>query len=389
MNVHYCFIEPLDVLFLRGNKLFGDAGSYGEALLPPWPSVAAGALRSRMLADDGIDFAAFANGGAMHPQLGSRDDPGAFTVTAFNVARRNADGLVEPLFALPADLWIARSGEGRLEIRLLRPTAISNTLGTSYGLRYLPVMAEQERSKPESELWLTSSGWRAYLAGDAPAERALLRTSDLWSLDARVGIGLDPGRRSVAEGRLFTVQAVAMRKREHAIQGVEAGFDVGFLAGLTNINPPADGVLRLGGDGRAASVSSAGSVDWPEPKYEAIARAQKLRLVLTTPGLFDGGWLPCGVRQQDEHYIFDLHGVRGRLVAAAVPRAEVISGWDLARQEPKSALRSAPAGSVYWLEDVRASEDDLRNLVAQGLWQDSRNHPRRAEGFNRIALAVY
>ena len=49
------FIEPLDVLILRGNKLFADAGSHGEALMPPWPSVAAGALRSRMLIDAGID----------------------------------------------------------------------------------------------------------------------------------------------------------------------------------------------------------------------------------------------------------------------------------------------------------------------------------------------
>ncbi|MDY6813388.1 MAG: type III-B CRISPR module-associated Cmr3 family protein, partial [Pseudomonadota bacterium] len=55
------FIEPLDVLFLRGNKLFGDPGSYGEALIPPWPSIAAGALRSRMLADDGTDLTAFAH----------------------------------------------------------------------------------------------------------------------------------------------------------------------------------------------------------------------------------------------------------------------------------------------------------------------------------------
>ena len=29
------FIEPLDVLILRGNKLFADAGSHGEALMPP------------------------------------------------------------------------------------------------------------------------------------------------------------------------------------------------------------------------------------------------------------------------------------------------------------------------------------------------------------------
>ena len=56
-SVETRFLEPLDVLFLRGNKLFGDPGSFGESLIPPWPSVVAGALRSRMLADDRVDLA--------------------------------------------------------------------------------------------------------------------------------------------------------------------------------------------------------------------------------------------------------------------------------------------------------------------------------------------
>ncbi len=37
MSTQTTFIEPLDVLFLRGNKLFGDPGSHGESLIPPWP----------------------------------------------------------------------------------------------------------------------------------------------------------------------------------------------------------------------------------------------------------------------------------------------------------------------------------------------------------------
>ncbi len=100
----YRFLEPLDVLFLRGNKLFGDPGSYGESLVPPWPSVAAGALRSRILADDGVDLAEFAQGTLTHPQLGTPDNPGDFAVTAFHLARRTEDQQVEVLIAPPADL---------------------------------------------------------------------------------------------------------------------------------------------------------------------------------------------------------------------------------------------------------------------------------------------
>ena len=42
------FIEPLDVLVLRGNKLFGDPGSYGESL---GPAVAVGRRRRNPLGD--------------------------------------------------------------------------------------------------------------------------------------------------------------------------------------------------------------------------------------------------------------------------------------------------------------------------------------------------
>jgi len=94
------FIEPLDVLILRGNKLFADAGSHSEALMPPWPSVAAGALRSRMLIDAGIDPAAFA------AVLGSVAQPGSFRIAHFGLARRTGkdeDPLFEALLPLPAD----------------------------------------------------------------------------------------------------------------------------------------------------------------------------------------------------------------------------------------------------------------------------------------------
>ena len=62
MNITQHFIKPLDVLFLRGNKLFGDPGSYGESLVPPWPSVLAGALRSGLIAERGYDAVEFAKG---------------------------------------------------------------------------------------------------------------------------------------------------------------------------------------------------------------------------------------------------------------------------------------------------------------------------------------
>ena len=47
---NYHFVQPLDVLMIRGNKSFGGEGQHGEAVMPPWPSLFAGAFRSALLA---------------------------------------------------------------------------------------------------------------------------------------------------------------------------------------------------------------------------------------------------------------------------------------------------------------------------------------------------
>ncbi len=376
---HAVFLEPLDVLFLRGNKLFGDPGSYGEALIPPWPSVAAGALRSRMLVDDGVDLAAFARGEINHPTLGTPAAPGSFVVTAFHLARRGPDGNVEILIQSPADLILSEADDGTLGVRALNPNGLSdNGLCSSFPLPQLPVLAEPERRKPASAYWLGEAGWRKYLGGAVPVATDFVKTNVLWQLDHRVGVGLDAATGSAADGHLFSMQAVAMRP------------EVGFLVTVTGAVPAASGSLRFGGDGRSAAVSKVAQA-FPAADYPAIAHAGRCRLLLTTPGLFENGWLPTGIDQHaDGSYRFDLHGVKARLVSAAVPRAEVVSGWDLAKRQPKPAQRAVSSGSVYWFDQLDATADALGKLVESGLWcVPYEDAARRAEGFNRCALATW
>jgi CRISPR-associated protein Cmr3 len=65
-------------------------------------------------------------------------------------------------------------------------------------------------------------------------------------------------------------------------------------------------------------------------------------------------------------------------------------GWDLARKEPRAALRAAPAGRVYWLNELETTPDALHKLIERGLWPEPCDDPqRRAEGFNRLALAAW
>ncbi len=365
------FIEPLDVLFLRGNQLFGEPGSYGDGLMPPWPSVAAGAIRSRILADDGVDLAVFANGRLAHPTLGTPAEPGSFSLQAFHLARREGKN-IEAVFHLPADLVVV---DGQEQVLSMRPTPPSGGIATSFPLQLLPVLAQgNERSKAASGWWLRQAGWRKYLQGQPLTKADLVPSKDLWSYDERVGVGLDSTTRSAADGKLFTVRAIAMQP------------DVGFVVAVTGALVPSGGLLRLGGDGRGAMLRSA-QVDWPEPDLDAIVHAGRCRIVLTSPGIFAGGWQLPGMHDGQR---ITLPGLQARVAAAAVNRADTISGWNLATRSPKAAQKAAGTGSVYWLDELQTTPEALRKLAAQGLWTDpGEDAQRRAEGFNRFSFAPF
>ncbi|MDS4057091.1 MAG: type III-B CRISPR module-associated Cmr3 family protein [Candidatus Contendobacter sp.] len=388
----YRFIEPLDVLYLRGNKLFGDAGSYGEALMPPWPSLAAGALRSRMLADHGVDLVAFAQArdrlpglsDALHTCLGTRQKPGDFRVSLFTLACREK-GQIQPCFLLPADVVV--TAKALDNATYLQPTAPHPALSSSYPLPQAPLLQATDPAKPQSNVWLNAAGLGAYLKGERLGQEHLLRGGELWQFDHRLGIALNGAQRTVAKGMLYTAQTVALNRRD----GHGHGRDVGFLVGVDGASGllPEKGLLRFGGDGRGAALQAVSPKNLlPAPDWQSIKQERRFRLVLATPGLFAGGWRLPGLDADNRWRGPDC---TARLVAAAVHRADTVSGWDLAQWQPKPAQRIAPVGSVYWFDDFQGKAESLGKLAAEGFWAmgDYPDPSRRAEGFNNLLIAAW
>lgn len=339
------FLEPLDVLYLRGNKLFGGAGDHGEALMPPWPSMAAGALRSRLMADG--------------ETLESLAD---FRLTGFSLARQAKAGEAEILWPLPADVIVSQ--DDLSDPTYLHPTSPPVGLASSHALPLLPALCADKPGKPVGGLWLNQAGIAAWLIGQPIRPAHLVPSSELWQIDARLGIALDYTKRSAADGKIYTTETVALKP------------GVGFVAYSTGHQRQlADGdLVRLGGDGRAAKLSTV-SATLPVTDWERIEREGRFRLILTTPGIFPAGWQP--------------EDVPATLVAASVSRAETISGWDLVTGKPKPGQRIAPTGSVYWFECHNKLADliTLKRLADNGL---SINDPsRRAEGFNHCHIAPW
>ncbi|NCO60066.1 type III-B CRISPR module-associated protein Cmr3 [bacterium] len=376
----YIFLEPIDVFYLRGNKLFGGPGDHGEALMPPWPSIAAGALRTKILAEyGGISFEDYRNNvlpeGAAGKALGSPERPGLFRLSFFSVGLK-ANGAVRPVFPLPADL--VSTGQGA-ELTYMTPTIVNKKLSSGYPLRRLPVLAQVTPRKPDKGLWLSPEGLKRYLKGKPFEELSVMAVSDLWERDPRLGIALSAKTRSTDKGRIYTTETIALKK------------NVGFLTGLIGdqglLSSP--GVVRFGGDGRGAVMSLCKAVI-PEPDWQEIARSRRFKLVLTTPGLFPKGWLPPGT--QDETLEWSSGSLKAKLACASLSPYEVISGWDLVTRRPKQAMKAVPAASVYWFEDMEGDVEALRELVSNGLWDEetSRVFPqRRAEGFNNIIAACW
>ncbi len=398
MTTEYRFIEPLDVLYLRGNKTFGGPGDHGEALMPPWPSIGAGALRSRMLVDEHESLDALKKKEPLtklRDILGSLEEPGSFRVSFFSLAE-TTNGNAEPLFPLPADLFV-REDESNpdkpAEPVQIAPADIDEDVKSSYPLPLLPVARMAKQAKAMGGVWLTAAGMKNYLVGESVKANHssnkpnhLKRTNELWKIQTRLGIALEAQRRTAEKGQIYTVDTIAMKPK------------VGFIAGVDGANGvvPANGLLRFGGDGRAAAISTCEEetlkpfASISEEAIETIDRDGRFRIVLLTPGIFSGGCKLPGLREDNIWH--GPEGVTAQLVMACVSRAEIVSGWDLAEWKPKPAVRAAPAGVVYWLDNLRGDAATLLRIVREGLWccmENEIDRQRRAEGFNNALVGVW
>jgi len=381
--VTYYFVEPLDVLMIRGNKSFGGVGQHGESVMPPWPSLFAGAFRSALLGTDAAQLARFANGeklsGALGDVLGTPAQPGSFAINYLSLAslpppsRTASNESIALAFPLPADL--AALADVRAPLQLHPARLPASATANELPLIALPRVIKQ--TKPEAGRWLDVAGFNAHLAGIPPS--STLETADFFKRETRLGIALDAGSRTAEDGALYTTEAIAFN--------TGAGFLVGIdgEAGLL----PSSGFLRLGGDGKGAAYRRV-EFSPPAAPLTVIAKSCRFRMILATPGIFAAGWLPDGIaRQGMRDYRLQGEGFSARLACAAVPRFDTLSGWDLARQQPKTAQRVAPAGSVYWFDELEGDAGKLAEWMDSGLWTENGDAQRRAEGFNRAWLAAW
>lgn len=339
------FMEPLDVwLFRDGRPFTAGADHHASSVFPPSPRTLYGALRTKLLFD-AVERGEgrLADQGFVERTVGRPDDLDRLTVRGPLLGRRNGRGRVERYFPAPLDLArIDPLDEETALWQLLAPGADVPGLVTDAVLA-VPWAFTTGRPAPAEGDWLPEDDFFATLLGEA---RRSTPASDLYDTERRSGIELDAGaegirpRRVVREGRLYTVAFVRPAHDVGLCLDVE-GFD-----GLGET-----GLLGLGGEGRASCYETMPAA-MPDRSTvrERIAQAGRLKLVLVTPALFAGGWLPSWIDSASRATTGDVAGLR--LVAAAVGRPRPIGGFDVRAGHPRPTRLAAPAGSVYWFEET-------------------------------------
>jgi CRISPR-associated protein Cmr3 len=361
---------------LRIGKPFGETGG-GESFTFPLPSTVAGALRTAHADALGMDFRSNSD----IEQIVSWNCHGALP------AEISKDG-VAALFPRPTDTRYGSTSP--VSLQTLAPLELGEGEGCDLPDGLLPVfLQDDDKSKPaDGPNWWTQKAMLEWLTGSTPNLEELGPVP--LPVDTRTHVALDPSTLAAYEGQLFQSAGPDFEAQQIKPHREIAGR--GWLARrhalLVRFSEAlAPSLLRLGGEGRLANVSPCDA--WPEISdglKSALEASQRIRLILATPALFDGGWKPGWINSDWKGSPPQCPGLVLRLRAAAVERWQPISGWDMKERKPKAIRRLAPAGSVYWFEIIEAPNDWIDALWLSPI---SDTEQDRRDGFGLSAPGVW
>ncbi len=374
--MHTHLLTPHAPLVLRIGKPFGETGG-GESFTFPLPSTVAGALRTAHADALGMDFQSSSD----IEQIIAWNCHGALP------AEISKDGIAA-LFPRPTDVRYGSTSP--VSLQTLAPLELGEGEGCDLPDSLLPVfLQDDDKSKPaDGPNWWTQKAMLEWLTGSTPNLEELGPVP--LPVDTRTHVALDPLTLAAHEGQLFQSAGPdfeAQRIKPHReISG--RGWLARRHALLARFSETlAPSLLRLGGEGRLANVSPCDA--WPEISdglKSALEAGRRIRLILATPALFDGGWKPGWINSDWKGSPPQCPGLVLRLRAVAVERWQPISGWDMKERKPKAIRRLAPAGSVYWFEIIEAPSDWIDALWLSPI---SDTEQDRRDGFGLAVPGVW
>ncbi|WP_043097972.1 type III-B CRISPR module-associated Cmr3 family protein [Kallotenue papyrolyticum] len=375
-------IEPRDPLIVRDGRPFGpDPGARARSLPFPFPSTIAGALRHK---------AGLTASGAFDAERARPEHPDSVLKVGVRgpllVALNAADQVIECFAPAPADALLLRGDADEAKMQCVRLLPLQPPEGSVYrqpagrepclvGPRRA-VQAKPSEHAPRFWRWSVFERWLIE-PDEGPCAPATLGLSQLPS-ESRMHVSINPASQTAEEGRLFQTIGLEFTgpERERLALAVESDGVFAHWRG---------GLAPIGGERRLATWRPQ---PWTLPRCpdglrQRIMRERACRLILLTPAFFAQGYRPTELLNERE-------GVRPQLVAAAVPRPQVVSGWDLRIDRPKPSRRLAAAGSVYFLK-LAADSDAAIGRWIDAIWMQNVSDDAQAcrDGFGLAALGTW
>jgi CRISPR-associated protein Cmr3 len=319
-------IRAVDVWLFRDGKPFTAGEDHiAESAFPPLPFTLQGAIRTKVLADKGVNLSEFASKGQPDPEVGYGENFGKLRLRG-PLLMRYKDCKWERLIPMPAD--VVKVGD---RYGLLRPNSdLPFATNLPKGLQLL--WAQTEKRITEAKGWLPESEWANYLQGQPPHQ--VVSAESLFAFEPRFGIAIDANKGTTQEAMLYQAHFVRLKE------------GIALWAELSGVSLSKKGFLRFGGEGRAAVYEALSQQESLRPlsQFNFASNSNRFKVVLVTPAWFSGGWQP---KDGDWSKIF---GASIHLVGAAIPRPLLLGGFDVAKGVPKPMRTFVPPSAVYFFE---------------------------------------
>ncbi len=327
MSGTWLSLSAIDTWMFRDGRPFGqdDPGaSRAVSVFPPYPPTVVGALRAAVLRRLGEWNADLLGDG-----VNWQDEATSLGKLSFGPPVLHCHG--DPLF--PAPLHLVRGKlKGADALDLLRPKTLSVVSDLGDGKLFpAPKRRGLEGIKPASDYFVTQQGIQKILEGEVPNKSDLVKTSELWSQEERIGIELNRSSRTVKEGQFYMAHHVRPDDRKKVGIAVEVQ---GWQDEWTD-----EGLLTLGGEHRMAALTKLGNMELPSPPNK-VQQQRKVVLIAISPVVPDAEGTIPGLDDNG-----DLE-----VVSACTGKPVPIGGWD-SRQHCGLPLRRCwPAGSVWFVK---------------------------------------
>lgn len=374
-------IEPRDPLIARDGRPFAaDPGARAKSLPFPFPSTTAGTVRTR------YGYSKPNNTGFDKKLI---EEVRKIEVQGLLLIELNDEGEIEDwLLPAPADAVLVESDERQKRLKRLIPVkppefAYTNLPNDLFPIGFASEVVKQKPLKNAPRFWRLSkkfSDWLANPTDDVELEQLGHGGPEE---ESRVHLRIDPTTQSAEEGYLYQTSGLEFT-RQLKKKRYRLALAVRTSAALSG------GMAPLGGEQRLSywRESSTSFPKCPDNVRSQIKNDKACRVILVTPAHFKAGFRP-------DRLLRVQHGVTPELVAAAVRRPQVVSGWDYEIRKPKPTRRLVPAGSVFFLK-LKGDEQDIDQWI-NTIWmncvsdddEDGDPCQTRLDGFGLAALGVW